>query len=217
MKTQVQEAGIRKWFGSDLISLQDEITRAIQFGVLGSKGSNLILSGCIRSGAGPYTYSAGICLINDQLCDFAGYAGAAATIYLQLSENNTTRPYLNGTVGDVSLDFSAYVSTVAPPVGTPHVRIDSDPSFSFGLLKNRVYLPYVDINGVLKDIPKSDSTSTNDTNILATTAMVSAQRISNQAQFDVINNIVIPTLATKAFVGTFLEYTTSFNALIPIV
>jgi hypothetical protein len=215
MKKQVQEQGIRRWFGSDLISMQDEITRSIQYGLLGGKGSNLILSGCLRSGAGPYTYSPGICMIDNQLCDFAGYTGTAATIYLQLAETGTSRPYLNGTVNEVCLDFTSFVTTAVP--SNSHVVIDNNQAGFFGLLKNRLYLPYVDGSGNLLGIPKSDSTSTNSSNVLATTAMVTQQRISTQAQFDVLSNSVFPTFSTNVFVGTFGEFTNSFNALIPIV
>ncbi len=57
MKNQVQEIGVRKWFGSDFILLQDEIIAGIS-GILSEYG-NFILSG------GVFTYAVDIANITD--------------------------------------------------------------------------------------------------------------------------------------------------------
>jgi len=102
MKKQVQQPGVRKWFGDDWISMQDEMY-AVLDGFYGDYGQQFILSGCAVNGN---NISAGIVGLIDgsgfHLCRFAGIQGVAWPVYLYPAKITETRAYLDNQVKPVS-------------------------------------------------------------------------------------------------------------------
>lgn len=139
MKRHVQEPGIRRWFGQDLLDLQSEPLRALER--FFSDYSSCVLSGCVVSGASSKSVSAGLVHFrwndgsNPRYCvvEFHGSGGLPSvfTRYLVLDEVVDTRQYEDGGVKAVSRHLRAVLSSSVPPTG-PHLEItQSGPSLLF--------------------------------------------------------------------------------------
>ena len=92
MKQQIQENGVRKWFGDDFIALQDELIEAMT--AIFADHGNFIISGCTVADLGAtWQVDAGIVLLRDdagdnpKICRYAGgiFNTAVAQIYLTQS------------------------------------------------------------------------------------------------------------------------------------
>ena len=85
MKEQVQEAGVRKWFGDDFINMQTEITAA-EIAVFEDFNTNCILSGVkVTANGGNWDVSAGLVYLLDA-------TGANGKICRVDAETNITLP-----------------------------------------------------------------------------------------------------------------------------
>jgi hypothetical protein len=110
MKKQVQQPGVRKWFGDDFISIQDELYDVLE-GFFGGSGQQFVLSGCNVAGN---NISAGIVGLIDgtgfHLCKFAGAQGVAWPLYLHPSKVTETRVYVDLQVKPVTETWAALTS-----------------------------------------------------------------------------------------------------------
>lgn len=110
MKKQVQQPGVRKWFGDDFISMQNELFSVLE-GFFGNYGQQFILSGCIVNGN---DISAGIVGLIDgtgfHLCSFSGVQGTAWPVYLYPSKITENRAYLDNQVKPVSENWTVAAS-----------------------------------------------------------------------------------------------------------
>jgi len=125
MKKLVQNTGVRKWYGDEWISIQDEASAVIE-GFFGHYNTPFILSGCVVNGA---TIAAGIVgLIHAdgfKLCRFAGISNATFPVYLKPVKTEETRQYLDGAVKPVSYTYSAETSAEG---GSGYLEIKADGS-----------------------------------------------------------------------------------------
>ena len=110
MKRQVQQVGVRKWFGDDFLSIQNE-QLAITEGFFGQFNKQFILTGCIVDGN---DISPGIVgLIKDAkfyLCRFSGVQGVVWPVYFYAQKSNDTREYLDLQVKDIADNWNAEIS-----------------------------------------------------------------------------------------------------------
>lgn len=129
MKKQVQLTGERKWFGSDWLTIQNEIYKVIE-GLFGQYNQACIISGCIVSGTtGAYDISAGIVLIKDetgayQFAEFAGTTGVDLPGYLVLTKATTNFLYEDGNNKAKLVTYTADYTTDAPDSGVDYVGMD---------------------------------------------------------------------------------------------
>ena len=128
MKQQVQETGVRKWYGDDFINLQNELMTAIE-GIFSDYG-NCVLSGCTVTDNGNNTYSIsdGIAYLKDsngtngKLCRIYSQTIAAASfpVYLQQSSKDKDdvssygRAYQDAITKNVIVEYYAEIVTVQP-------------------------------------------------------------------------------------------------------
>lgn len=125
MKRHVQETGIRKWFGDDLIELQNQPLKAIDD--FFKPYASCVISGCEVSGA---TINPGlIAFVWDsggqryaKVVPFAGASGVSVwPQYLYLEETALTREYQSGGVKNIAIESKAAITTTIPAF--PYVRI----------------------------------------------------------------------------------------------
>lgn len=150
MKKQVQEQGVRKWFGDDFIGMQDEIYKAIETGLLG--GDTGIVSGVQRTQNGSdYTFSSGIVMIDGKLHSFSGHTSTNGTIYLVPAVTNDTRAYLVGGDKNITTNNNTDVVYTQPASGS-YIKCDNS-------TKNRYFMLKTDDNNTFsqefKDIVNS--------------------------------------------------------------
>lgn len=128
MKEQVQEPGVRKWFGDDFINLQTEQTDAAK--ALFSDFGNAVISGAgvTNNGNGTYTIAAGIAFLldstgaNGKLCRITTRIFAAANfpVYLvQASIDSAAiggygRLYKDGNSKNIVVEYFGNLVTVNP-------------------------------------------------------------------------------------------------------
>jgi hypothetical protein len=153
MKRHVQETGIRKWFGDDLIELQSQALKAID--EFFKPYASCVLSGCEVIGT---TINPGLVVF---VWDAAGvryakvvpFPGAADIAvwpqYLYLQETPVTREYQSGGVKNIAFDCKAAITAIVPT--QPFVRIlSTGPEKTFrDALQNSVY-------GFVTDVEKNN-------------------------------------------------------------
>jgi len=125
MKIQVQEIGVRKWFGSDFLTIQDELLYGLE-GFFSQYG-NCIIQGCNISGT---NISQGIVGLSGfdidgnsvyKLAKFSGLTNVLSwPVYLTLSSNTYTRDYRSGETLNVAIDYYASCSYSA---NQPYIQI----------------------------------------------------------------------------------------------
>ncbi len=105
MKRQVQQIGVRKWFGDDFITIQDELLAVLE-GFFGEYGQQFILSGCDVDGT---TISPGIVGLIDgdgfHLCRFDGQENAVFPMYLYPVVETENRAYLDNEVKPIAKTY----------------------------------------------------------------------------------------------------------------
>ena len=110
MKKQVQQIGVRKWFGDDWISMQDELFAVLE-GFYGEYAQQFILSGCEVDGT---TISAGIVGLIDgdgfHLCRFDGTANAVFPLYFYPAVETENRAYLDNEVKPIAETYKVATS-----------------------------------------------------------------------------------------------------------
>ncbi len=111
MKEQVQQTGVRKWYGDDWLDIQNELMNIME-GHFGHFGKQFIVSGCTVAAT---TISAGIVALNTEdgfkLCRFEGATGILFPAYLKPQIVEDTRLYLDGDVKPVTKSYNAVVSS----------------------------------------------------------------------------------------------------------
>jgi|WetSurMetagenome_2_1015567.scaffolds.fasta_scaffold01806_14 hypothetical protein len=128
MKQQVQETGVRKWFGDDFINLQSELLAAIESIV--SDYGNCVLSGCTvtNNGNNTYTISDGVAYLKDstgangKICRVYSQTIAAASfpVYLQQATKDKDdvstygRAYQDAITKNIIVEYYAEIVTVQP-------------------------------------------------------------------------------------------------------
>lgn len=129
MKEQVQELGVRKWFGDDFIDLQNELYATIRS--LVADYGNMILSGCnvTNNGDATYNISEGVAYLRDSSGANGKYcrvyaqtnvAAASFPVYLvQASRDRTAVPaygreYKDATTKNIIVEYYANVVTSLP-------------------------------------------------------------------------------------------------------
>lgn len=132
MKEQVQENGVRKWFGDDYIELQAELAAAIRAHY--EDHGNMILSGCgvTDNGNGTYNLSAGVAVLKNslgaslKLCRVyaqANIPAASFPIYLVQAQRDKTevpaygREYKDATTKNIIVEYYGKVETSLPAHG----------------------------------------------------------------------------------------------------
>ncbi len=109
MKRQVQQTGIREWFGDDFLEIQNESLAAIEahYATYGS----CIIKGCEVSGN---NIAAGIVFIEGKVQRFLGAEGLTFPCYLKTSLRKETREYQTGGSKDVAEIYEAVISPTVP-------------------------------------------------------------------------------------------------------
>lgn len=122
MKRQTQLAGVRRWYGDDLLELQSEPLKALD-GIFGKYGP-CIISGCdVMLNGNKYDVSSGLVALKGagpdgaterMVVPFAGATSVALPVYLSLACETTTGQYDDGEVKPVSYGYYAQVTSVVP-------------------------------------------------------------------------------------------------------
>lgn len=122
MKRHVQEPGIKRWYGPDLIDLQAEPMKAID-GLL-KPYESCVLSGCEISGTTTKSIAPGLILFTWQngsvkesvVAEFVGATGLASsfTRWLRLEEETITREYETGGAKPIAIYKKAILSASQP-------------------------------------------------------------------------------------------------------
>lgn len=111
MKEQVQQTGVRKWFGDDWLDIQNELMDIIE-GHLGGFGKQFIVSGCKVAAN---TVTAGIVALNTtegfKLCRFEGASGVLFPAYFKPQVVEDYRLYLDGDVKPATKTYNAVLSS----------------------------------------------------------------------------------------------------------
>ncbi len=109
MKRQVQQTGIRKWYGDDFLDIQNESLTAIEahYAPYGS----CIIKGCEVSGT---SIAPGIVFIDGKIQRFLGATGLTFPCYLKTSLRKETREYKTGGSKDIAEIYEAVISTTVP-------------------------------------------------------------------------------------------------------
>ncbi len=111
MKRQIQEIGVRKWFGGDWLCIQDELIAVLE-GYFGGFGQQFILSGCVVSGNNIAPGIVG--LIGDgvfHICRFPGAQGVTWPIYLKPEKIIENRVYNDNQSKAVSETWTAMLTS----------------------------------------------------------------------------------------------------------
>lgn len=134
MKRHIQEPGIRRWTGEDLIALQAESLDVLDsfFAQYGS----CIIKGCEVNGT---TITSGIVALSgideqsNVIFKVVRFAGAqninTYPVYMTLRKTTHQRIYVDGLARPVICGYDAELKTALP--NTPHIVIDSDGGRSF--------------------------------------------------------------------------------------
>ena len=133
MKRHIQEVGIRKWAGQDLVELQSETFRAID-GFFAQYGP-CVIQGCeITPNGSVWDVAPGLVVLEGKdygkrpvtmVVPFAGASGVSLPLYLTLTYAVQERVYGDGKVKPVACDYRAAASTVAPEEEIPCLVLDS--------------------------------------------------------------------------------------------
>lgn len=115
MKRHVQEPGIRKWSGTDLVELQSEPLNALE-GFFGNFGP-MILSGCEITGK---TIAAGLVVLPEyengkiatyRIATFAGTTVKEFPVCLELHKEELKRMYENTEIKPIAYEYTAVAGT----------------------------------------------------------------------------------------------------------
>jgi hypothetical protein len=114
MRRQVQQTGVRKWFGDDWLAIQDELLAVLE-GFFGSYGQQFVVSGCEVSGndIGPGIVGL-IGASGFRLCRFAGAQGVSWPVYVYPDKVVENRVYLDNQPKPVAETWTAAISGSNP-------------------------------------------------------------------------------------------------------
>ncbi len=133
MNRQVQEPGIRKWAGDDLIALQAEPLKVLDS--FFARYGNAVVSGCevfANENGQTYNISSGVVCLSGidhegkesfRVVPFAGVEEVTFPVYLTLEYETHQRLYADNHSKPVSHDYRAVASSVKPE-NKPFIEID---------------------------------------------------------------------------------------------
>ncbi|MCT4614562.1 MAG: phage tail protein [Marinifilaceae bacterium] len=124
MKRQIQEKGIRKWYGDDFLDIQNELLKANE--ALYAPYGNCVISGCQVSDK---TISEGIVFLNGKIMPFAGGQVDGFPVYLEASKIYQNREYKTGGSKKAIEIYTAELSAEQPD--SPYILIDANGARSF--------------------------------------------------------------------------------------
>ena len=109
MKRQVQEVGIRPWYGDDWLSMQQELLEAQE--ALYAPYGSCVVSGCGVSGS---AIAKGIVYLDGKMMRFAGATGVSFPCYLKANTRYENREYQTGGSKKIAEIHEAVVSSSIP-------------------------------------------------------------------------------------------------------
>lgn len=132
MKRQVQETGVRSYFGEDLIELQAEPLAALD--AFFAQYGPCIVQGCevTENMDGTYDVTAGLVALEADdpagtgrimVMPFGGAAGVVFPLYMYAQIETVERLYDDGEVKPVAYDYTAQVSALPPAGGSPALTL----------------------------------------------------------------------------------------------
>ena len=132
MKRQVQQAGVRKYFGDDLVGLQAEPFAAID--AFFAEHGPCIIQGCevTSNSAGGYDVAAGMVALAAEdtaevrrvmVMPCAGAAAVSMPLYLTAQRQAISRVYGDGKSKPIAYDYKAVASAVKPSGDTSYLEI----------------------------------------------------------------------------------------------
>lgn len=130
MQKQIQVLGERKWWGSDLIMIQNEVWKVLE-GWLSQYGQACILSGClVTPNGGNWDISAGIVLIKDadgnyQYALFAAVIDVVLPGYIVLNTVTTNILYEDANSKPKLVTNTAQFQNAVPGAGVDYVAMTS--------------------------------------------------------------------------------------------
>lgn len=128
MKEQVQENGVRKWYGDDLTNMQSEINRSI-IAIVEEYGSCIISGVNVTESGGVYSISDGVAFLKDstgsngKMCRVYAQTGLTAgnfPLYMVQATKDRTqvpaygRAYKDGNTKNIIVEYYAKLETVQP-------------------------------------------------------------------------------------------------------
>ncbi|MEG1572836.1 MAG: hypothetical protein RR328_04710, partial [Bacteroidales bacterium] len=134
MKEHVQEPGVRKYAGDDLIELQSEPLKAIQ--TLFKEYPSCVVQGCEVESLpdGTYTVKPGMLSLKGldaagvpchKLVPFEGATGVVMPAYFTLTHDTQTRVYGDGKAKPIAHKYKAILSVIVPAAGVEYLQITS--------------------------------------------------------------------------------------------
>lgn len=126
MKRHVQETGVRKWSGNDLLDLQNEPLRVLDeyFGQWG----DCVICGCAVS---ENTIGAGLVSVGGLTLPFDGTEVATWPAYLVADVEHVQREYADDVVRDIALRRFAKAVYTEPEEGTAFVEVTAEGAVRF--------------------------------------------------------------------------------------
>lgn len=121
MKRQVQEQGIKKWSGNDLLDLQGEPLKVLD-GFF-SQWGDCIVCGCKPKGN---ALTAGIVSIGGTVMPLRETQIQSWPAYLIAAEEHLQCEYADGQERDIAIDRHAVIVTGKPTDGIPYIEIQQD-------------------------------------------------------------------------------------------
>lgn len=121
MKRHIQEPGVRKWSGNDLLELQSEPLR-IADGFF-SQWGDCVICGCAVSAG---TLGAGLASIGGLTLPVSETEVRVWPVFLVADEEHIQREYADDVVRDIAVSRFAKVVQTRPEEGTPYVEIAED-------------------------------------------------------------------------------------------
>ncbi len=181
MKRQIQKPGVRKWYADDFLKLQNQLYDAIEKAITGDV-DNVILKGCVYVdfvNPGHYSITPGYCKIGGKIC----FTDTPIDVdhlpaYLQAEEIETnTREYADGQNKPTEVHYKIKVSYTSN--GGNEIPIDPNN------IKSRFKPVFIDKDGNIKNLPVSNSnTSNTDKSIALSSAVYKNLRRYIKENFD---------------------------------
>ena len=168
MKRHVQETGVRKWSGNDLLELQSEPLKVAD-SFLAQYG-NCIITGCVTSVS---SVSEGLVSIGGKVMTFSGVSTIEVfPVYLVATTTHSQREYGDNAVKDITIEYTATIQTSQPITGTEYIKIEATggvrffdliESSSFDKLQAAITALQILIASMNTEIPTLSAVPTADT------------------------------------------------------
>lgn len=127
MRRQLQEPGVRKWSGDDLLDLQN--TGLMFLDLFFSQYGNCIIAGCEMNGN---KISEGLVSIGSELMPFVGpFDIDTFPVYIKKSEFREQREYADGVVRDISVMYYAEITYIKPEYEFDYIEVQTKGAVRF--------------------------------------------------------------------------------------